>query len=67
VPITPTTNGPQLSPLKSLIGHLSNMATAVLSYSAQHYNFLPSIADAGRGLKSTDIALLTTNIGQVFV
>jgi len=67
VPITPTTNRPQLSPLKSLIGHLSNMATAVLPYSTQHYNSLPSIADAGRSLKPADIALLTTTIGQVFV
>lgn len=65
VPITP--NRPQLSPLKSLIGHLSNMATTVLPYSAQHYNSLPSIADAGRSLQPADIALLTTTIGQVFV
>ena len=43
------------------------MATAVLSYSAQHYNSLPSIVDADRNLKPVDIALLTTTIGQVFV
>ena len=43
------------------------MATAVLAYSAQHYNSLPSIADASRSLKPADIALLTTTIGQVFV
>lgn len=67
VPITVTTNRPQLQPLKSLIGHLSHMATAVLPYSAQHYNSLPSIADAGRSLKPAEIALLTTTIGQVFV
>ena len=43
------------------------MATAVLSYNAQHYNSLPSIADAGTNLKPEDIALLTLTIGQVFV
>jgi hypothetical protein len=43
------------------------MATAVLPYSAQHYNSLPNIADAGSSLKPADIALLTTTIGQVFV
>jgi hypothetical protein len=53
--------------LKSLIDYLSNMATAVLLYSVQHYNSLPSIADAGSSLKPADIALLTTTIGQVFV
>jgi hypothetical protein len=67
VPITLTTNRPQLSPLESLIDHLSNIATAVLSYSAQHCNSLPSIADASSSLKPADIALLTTTIGQVFV
>lgn len=49
------------------IKHLSNMATAVLSYNAQNYNSLPSIADAGTDLKPADIALLTSTIGQVFV
>jgi hypothetical protein len=53
--------------LKSLIDHLSNIATAVLPYSVQHYNSLPSIADAGSSLKPADIALLTTTIKQVFV
>ena len=43
------------------------MATAVLSYNAQHYNSLPSIADAGTNLKPEDIALLTSTIGPVFV
>lgn len=43
------------------------MATAVLPYSAQHYNSLPNIADAGISLKPADIALLTTTIGEVFV
>ncbi len=67
MPTTPTTNRPQLLRLKSLIGHLSNMATAVLPYSAQHYNSLPSIADAGSSFKPAYIALLTTTIGQVLV
>lgn len=43
------------------------MATAVLSYDAQNYDSLPSIADAGTDLKPADIALLTSTIGQVFV
>ena len=43
------------------------MATAVLSYNAQNYNSLPSIANAGTDLKPADIALLTSTIGQVFV
>jgi hypothetical protein len=43
------------------------MATAVLPYSTQYYNFLPRIADAGSSLKPAEIALLTTIIGQVFV
>ena len=43
------------------------MATAVLSYNAQHYNSLPSIADAGTNLRPADIALLTSTIGPVFV
>lgn len=51
----------------SSIDHLSDMATAVLSYSVEHYNSLPSIADAGISLQPADISLLTTMIGQVFV
>ncbi|KAI0003449.1 hypothetical protein F4779DRAFT_621876 [Xylariaceae sp. FL0662B] len=43
------------------------MATAVLPYSAQHYNSLPSIGDAGSNLKPEDIVLFTMTIGQVFV
>lgn len=43
------------------------MATAVISYNAQNYISLPSIADAGTDLKPADIALLTSTIGQVFV
>ncbi|KAI1175976.1 hypothetical protein F4777DRAFT_597917 [Nemania sp. FL0916] len=43
------------------------MATAVLPYSAQHYNSLPSIADASSSLNSTEIDQLTTTIGQVFI
>lgn len=43
------------------------MATTILDYSAEHYNSLPSIMDAGTNLKPADISLLTTTIGQVFV
>ena len=43
------------------------MATAVLAYSAQQYNSMPNIEDAGINLNPADIALLTTTIGQVFV
>ena len=43
------------------------MATAILPYTVQPYNSLPSIMDAGSNFKPADIALLTTTIGQVFV
>lgn len=43
------------------------MATAVLSYNAQNYNSLPSIADAGTDLKPADISLLSSTVRQVFV
>lgn len=50
-----------------MIDHYGDMDTAVLSYSVQHYNSLPSIMDAGINLTPADIALLTTTIGLVFV
>lgn len=43
------------------------MGTVVLPYSAQHYNSLPGIEDAGSGLKPSDIEQLTAAVGNVFV
>jgi hypothetical protein len=43
------------------------MSTKILPYTSQHYNSLPSIAEAGSSLTPTDIALLTSTIGQVCI
>lgn len=46
---------------------IDNMALSVLPYSTHDYNSLPNIMDAGNNLKSSDIDLLTKEIGQVFI
>ncbi|KAJ9137753.1 hypothetical protein NKR23_g9013 [Pleurostoma richardsiae] len=43
------------------------MATAILPYSAQHYNSLPSIQDAGRSLTPSELEELPAAVGGIFV